>query len=174
MYGAEQENRHIQKSILFVFDCPQTGLYICCDRSHTHLPLRGQGPKGSRNAAAAMYPKELCDSILGNIANMRTTSQDEGRKKLPDKPPHTFAVLAGSDNFFQNMSKYYIDYRNCSQLLQNLASLTFSTRWWALGSSIRRCTGRVSIPTRVVASCMRRRLLGHSPTWYRAMSSQLP
>ena len=102
MYGAEQENRHIQKSILFVFDCPQTGLYICFDRSHTHLPLRGQGPKGSRTAAAAMYPKELCDSILANIANMRTTSQDEGRKKLPDKPPHTFAVLAGSDNF----SKY--------------------------------------------------------------------
>ena len=89
MYGAKQENRHIQKSILFVCDCPQTGLDIRCDRSHTHIPLRGQGPKGSRTAAAAMYPKGLCDSILANIANMRTTSQDEGRKKLPDKPPHT-------------------------------------------------------------------------------------
>ena len=82
MYGAEQENRHIKKSIIFVSDCPQTGLDICCDHSHTHIPLRGQGPKGSRTAAAAMYPKGLCDSILANIANMRTTSQDEGRKKL--------------------------------------------------------------------------------------------
>ena len=49
-----------------------------------------------------MYPTKLCDSILANIANMRTTSQDGGRKKLPDKPPHTFAMQAGSGN----LSKY--------------------------------------------------------------------
>ena len=120
MYGAEQENRHIKKSIIFVSDCPQTGLSISCDHSHTHIPLRGQGPKGSRTAAAAMYPKELCDSILTNIANMRTTSQDEWRKKRPDKPPHTFAVLAGSDNF----SKY-------DQVLHQLQELrSIATKFW--------------------------------------------
>ena len=59
-----------------------------------------------------MYPTKLCDSILANIANMRTTSQDGGRKKLPDKPPHTFAMQAGSDN----LSKY-------DQLLHRLQEL---------------------------------------------------
>jgi len=81
MYGAEQENQRIKNNTMFVFDCPQTGLDSGCDETHTHLPLRGTGPKGSRTAAAAKYPTKLCDSILDSIAKMRTTSQDEGRIK---------------------------------------------------------------------------------------------
>ena len=66
---------------MFVCDCPQTGLDSGCDEIHTHLPLRGTGPKGSRIAAAAQYPTKFCDSILDSIAKMSTTSQDEGRLK---------------------------------------------------------------------------------------------
>ena len=66
---------------MFVSDCPQTGLDCECDQSHSHFPLRGQGPRGSRTAAAAKYQTKLCDSILASIAKMRTTSQDEGRIK---------------------------------------------------------------------------------------------
>ena len=81
MYGAEQENKRIRKNIMFVYDCPQTGLDSECYKIHSHLQLRGTGPKGSRTAAAAKYPTKLCDSILDSIAKMRTTSQDEGRIK---------------------------------------------------------------------------------------------
>ena len=81
MYGAEQENKRIRTNTMFVFDCPQTGLDSECDKTHTHLPLRGSGPKGPRTAAAAQYPTKLCDSILDSIAKMSTTSEDEGRLK---------------------------------------------------------------------------------------------
>ena len=96
MYGAEQENIHIKQNSIFVFDCPQTGLDMCCDLNHTHIQLRGQGPGGSRTAAAAMYPKALCASILASIAAMRTTPQD-GRIM----PSHTFDAPAR----FEAMSK---------------------------------------------------------------------
>ena len=81
MYGPEQDNKRIRKNTMFVFDCPQTGLDSECDKTHTHLPLRGTGPKGSRTAAAAQYPTKLCDSIIDSMAKMSTTSQDEGRLK---------------------------------------------------------------------------------------------
>ena len=67
---------------MFVSDCLQTRLDCECNQNHSHLLLRGQGPRGSRTAAAAKYQTKLCDSILASIAKMRTTSQDEGRIKL--------------------------------------------------------------------------------------------
>ena len=54
----------------------------------------GQGPRGSRTAAAAKYPTKLCDSILASIARTRTTSQDEGRIKLSVR----FAVPDNDDD----------------------------------------------------------------------------
>ena len=79
MYGAKQEGTHIKKSSTVVSCCQLIGLDKCCDHSHEHLQLRGHGPGGSRTAAAAVYPKALCDSILANITAMRTAPQDGGR-----------------------------------------------------------------------------------------------
>ena len=99
MYGAEQEQVRIRKSSMFVSDFPQTGLDTRCDKNHEHQHIRGQEPEGSRTAAAARYPTELCDSILDSItASTRSTQQDRGRN-----PPlaHTFVTPEG----FGDMSK---------------------------------------------------------------------
>ena len=83
MYGAEQGHLRIKKSSMFVADFPQTGLDTRCDHSHEHQPLRGNGPDGSRTAAAARYPTELCDAIINSItASRRTTQQDGGEHRL--------------------------------------------------------------------------------------------
>ena len=97
MYGAKQEEKHVKKNSVFVSDCQQTGLDTVCDHHHEHVRLRGQGPMGSRTAAAARYPDGLCDSILASIAAVKTTPQDGGRKK----PSHTFATteLSGMSKF---------------------------------------------------------------------------
>ena len=86
MYGAKLENQTLQKSSMFVSDVPLRDLDKSCDHTHTHLPLVGSGPNGSRTASAARYPVALCDAILVNINQMTTTPRDGGRKM----PSYTF------------------------------------------------------------------------------------
>ena len=85
MYDAEQEGQRLKKSKMFVSTSPTSGLDVRCDHSHDHLQLRGAGPAGSRTAAAARYPKALCDAILASISAIGATSQDGGRRMHSNK-----------------------------------------------------------------------------------------
>ena len=110
-----------------------------------------------------MYPKELCDSILANIANMRTTPQDGWR----NKPLHTFAVLVGSDN----LAKYDQVVHRLQELRSTATKFGFADLFntlvdpWIFDSPLYRSD------LDSYASCMSRRLLEHPPPWYRAVSS---
>ena len=129
MYGAMQDNIHIKKSTAFVSDCPTPELETRCDHSHQHLQLRGHGPGGSRTAAAAMYPKALCDSIHATIAAMRTTPQDGGRKP----PSHEFVAPPGYRDMAKH-TRWYIDWKNSGQLPRNSATRTYTKIWSTTGS----------------------------------------
>ena len=63
MRGARLEGQAIMKSTE-IQSCVKMKKDITCDKSHSHLHLRGSGPGGSRTAQSAMYPDELCEEYL--------------------------------------------------------------------------------------------------------------
>ena len=79
MYGAAQDGVPIRKHSRFVSDFPLQGMDLRCDHTHSHQQLRGSGPQGSRTAAAARYPPQLCDAMLDSITAFHSTPPDGGR-----------------------------------------------------------------------------------------------
>ena len=66
MKGARLEGQAILKSTT-IQSCNKLKEDIKCDRSHSHLPLRGSGPGGSRTAQSAKYPEELCEAYVSEM-----------------------------------------------------------------------------------------------------------
>ena len=66
MKGARLEGQAILKSTT-IQSCNKLQEDIKCDRNHTHLPLRGSGPGGSRTAQSAKYPEELCQAYVSEM-----------------------------------------------------------------------------------------------------------
>ena len=91
------------------------GLDTTCGHTHDHLQLRVSGPQGSRTAAAARYPQQLCVAILAAIPAMfsgspgRDTPQDGGRsKRMPSfsfSDPEGFAGMTKVEQILNRLGQ---------------------------------------------------------------------
>jgi len=98
MYGAEQDGTPIRKSSRFRSDMQLKGMDTRCDRSHEHIQLKGHGPgTGSRTAAAARYPNDLCDTILDNASSSTRPTPQDGGRNVPS--PHVFVDPPGFEKW---------------------------------------------------------------------------
>ena len=74
------------------------GMDTRCDRSHEHIQLKGHGPgTGSRTAAAARYPNDLCDTILDNASSSTRPTPQDGGRNVPS--PHVFVNPPGFEKW---------------------------------------------------------------------------
>ena len=104
MLGATMEGIPILKATDLVGN-RYMGQDIRCDKSHTHLQLRGHGAGGSRTAQAARYPPGMCDLILEIVAS---TSVPAGG----DSPQHHYQhhpqiIMHHYQHHYHNFKNYH-------------------------------------------------------------------
>jgi len=80
-YGASMDGGLIRKSTEMRSDGPMTELNRSCSGEHEHVHLRGTNKRGSRTAQAAVYPDELCQTIVDKTVKRVSTTQSGGENK---------------------------------------------------------------------------------------------